>query len=125
MVQDLFAKIVANLTSCLCFFQAEDGVRDVAVTGVQTCALPILSGSCRSTSTAESSSTDKTPTWVWALLAILAVALVVAIVLLATRRGRGPAVMPEAERSEERRVGKECGCRRCRYRLEESYVEPW
>src|SRR2546429_6660705 len=28
------------------FFQAEDGIRDVAVTGVQTCALPIyLSGS--------------------------------------------------------------------------------
>src|SRR3989449_8628513 len=26
------------------FFQAEDGIRDVAVTGVQTCALPI---SCR------------------------------------------------------------------------------
>src|SRR2546422_5614423 len=30
--------------SLLClffFFQAEDGIRDVAVTGVQTCALPI------------------------------------------------------------------------------------
>src|SRR2546429_6920623 len=26
------------------FFQAEDGIRDVAVTGVQTCALPILFG---------------------------------------------------------------------------------
>src|SRR5256884_451483 len=26
----------------LFFFQAEDGIRDVAVTGVQTCALPIL-----------------------------------------------------------------------------------
>src|SRR2546429_1595489 len=31
------------------FFQAEDGIRDVAVTGVQTCALPIFSSSgwCR------------------------------------------------------------------------------
>src|SRR2546429_3825530 len=30
------------------FFQAEDGIRDVAVTGVQTCALPIylLANSC-------------------------------------------------------------------------------
>src|SRR2546422_1621315 len=30
------------------FFQAEDGIRDVAVTGVQTCALPIsvLTSSC-------------------------------------------------------------------------------
>src|SRR5690606_41044505 len=25
-----------------CFFQAEDGIRDFHVTGVQTCALPIL-----------------------------------------------------------------------------------
>src|SRR2546422_3792254 len=29
----------------LFFFQAEDGIRDVAVTGVQTCALPIFGGS--------------------------------------------------------------------------------
>src|SRR5207245_5046011 len=32
--------------SCVCFvfffFQAEDGIRDATVTGVQTCALPIL-----------------------------------------------------------------------------------
>src|ERR1041385_9481846 len=28
----------------LTFFQAEDGIRDVAVTGVQTCALPICWG---------------------------------------------------------------------------------
>src|SRR2546422_6371207 len=28
----------------LFFFQAEDGIRDVAVTGVQTCALPISLG---------------------------------------------------------------------------------
>src|SRR3712207_6999733 len=26
------------------FFQAEDGIRDIGVTGVQTCALPIWSG---------------------------------------------------------------------------------
>src|SRR3989475_9066258 len=29
------------LTSWLFFFQAEDGIRDLTVTGVQTCALPI------------------------------------------------------------------------------------
>src|SRR5437879_13334554 len=28
--------------SCLFFFQAEDGIRDTSVTGVQTCALPIF-----------------------------------------------------------------------------------
>ena len=27
-----------------CFFQAEDGIRDKLVTGVQTCALPIFYG---------------------------------------------------------------------------------
>src|SRR3712207_6912568 len=26
------------------FFQAEDGIRDIGVTGVQTCALPIYTG---------------------------------------------------------------------------------
>src|SRR2546422_739807 len=32
---------VASLGAVSFFFQAEDGIRDVAVTGVQTCALPI------------------------------------------------------------------------------------
>src|SRR5256884_7708464 len=31
-----------NICAVFFFFQAEDGIRDVAVTGVQTCALPIL-----------------------------------------------------------------------------------
>src|SRR5256885_12498066 len=30
-------------TGVACFFQAEDGIRDYKVTGVQTCALPICS----------------------------------------------------------------------------------
>src|SRR2546430_17094172 len=35
--------------SCLIFFfQAEDGIRDLTVTGVQTCALPISVFACRS-----------------------------------------------------------------------------
>src|SRR5690606_13180867 len=36
--------VTASHTSvrCLFFFQAEDGIRDFHVTGVQTCALPIL-----------------------------------------------------------------------------------
>src|SRR2546429_4541179 len=41
---------VLNVVCCIAsliydrifFFQAEDGIRDVAVTGVQTCALPIF-----------------------------------------------------------------------------------
>ena len=36
------------------FFQAEDGIRGVAVTGVQTCALPILSASIVTTLLVES-----------------------------------------------------------------------
>src|SRR6266702_7754 len=31
-----------RLRRCFFFFQAEDGIRDGHVTGVQTCALPIL-----------------------------------------------------------------------------------
>src|SRR2546426_1977955 len=30
------------ISVCFFFFQAEDGIRDYKVTGVQTCALPIL-----------------------------------------------------------------------------------
>src|SRR2546422_8474755 len=33
--------MTALVTRLIFFFQAEDGIRDVAVTGVQTCALPI------------------------------------------------------------------------------------
>src|SRR5256886_11382531 len=39
------------------FFQAEDGIRDLTVTGVQTCALPISRSSFKRTSTKTSSST--------------------------------------------------------------------
>ena len=32
---------IRGLYSGFFFFQAEDGIRDIGVTGVQTCALPI------------------------------------------------------------------------------------
>src|ERR1039457_3770893 len=32
---------LCRASRCCCFFQAEDGIRDYKVTGVQTCALPI------------------------------------------------------------------------------------
>src|SRR2546429_2433934 len=35
-------KETMSVKSFVFFFQAEDGIRDVAVTGVQTCALPIF-----------------------------------------------------------------------------------
>src|SRR5260221_745723 len=36
-------KLRKPITACV-FFQAEDGIRDHCVTGVQTCALPIFMG---------------------------------------------------------------------------------
>src|SRR2546430_11550891 len=33
---------VTSTMRFFCFFQAEDGIRDLTVTGVQTCALPIF-----------------------------------------------------------------------------------
>src|SRR5689334_23978039 len=85
------------------FFQAEDGIRDGTVTGVQTCALPILSSGATS---------QIGP------IAAKAAALLV-------RRPTGPrsrsiaakTLVTEARsvmRSEERRVGKECRSRRSR-----------
>src|SRR2546430_4087077 len=35
--------MMMDLLECFFFFQAEDGIRDLTVTGVQTCALPISS----------------------------------------------------------------------------------
>src|SRR5260370_33525706 len=37
----MFWVLVILLSSLIFFFQAEDGIRDSSVTGVQTCALPI------------------------------------------------------------------------------------
>src|SRR5437762_6444928 len=69
------------------FFQAEDGIRDTSVTGVQTCALPIsLVGGAEQ---------------------------VVPVVLAAAHQRQllGAGVL----RSEERRVGKECRSRGSAY----------
>src|SRR2546422_6620542 len=41
MAPCLYRMTFPILAPFLFFFQAEDGIRDVAVTGVQTCALPI------------------------------------------------------------------------------------
>src|SRR5204863_3665121 len=70
------------------FFQAEDGIRDLYVTGVQTCALPISAS--LSIDLGAEVSMRKTPS--------------------ARMDDRRAHVMPTA-RSEERRVGKECRSR--------------
>src|SRR2546430_5731923 len=38
--------VIASLFFLFFFFQAEDGIRDLTVTGVQTCALPIYTIEC-------------------------------------------------------------------------------
>src|SRR5206468_9764262 len=43
------------------FFQAEDGIRDLIVTGVQTCALPISSSSGAKTARGRSTATFSRP----------------------------------------------------------------
>src|SRR3712207_8992670 len=76
------------------FFQAEDGIRDIGVTGVQTCALPIYGSLVLATDTV-----------LWGYAVGVLVTLVSAYVP-ARRAARMPPV-----RSEERRVGKECRSR--------------
>src|SRR5207244_5739960 len=101
-----------------CFFcQAEDGIRDDLVTGVQTCALPIyIRASCPKTPDASTCrgirsfrarssniwtrprASGSSPTW-W-------------------RRRRAPTA-----RSEERRVGKEWGSREAHRKDDEKHSE--
>src|SRR3712207_8567077 len=78
------------------FFQAEDGIRDIGVTGVQTCALPISLGE------ALAEGLEQALRVLVVLLGELAEErLVLALHVLQVR----------PVRSEERRVGKECRSR--------------
>src|SRR5690348_17456747 len=82
------------------FFQAEDGIRDGRVTGVQTCALPISTASfgLNNTTPAVSNSTISNSTASFGLNNIIPV----------VSNSTIPVV---TNRSEERRVGKECRSR--------------
>src|SRR3712207_8041667 len=90
------------------FFQAEDGIRDIGVTGVQTCALPILlryAGlRCRILGTFLLRR-DERGEWPMAFGPDLA----------NFYSGRGMKVYKPDERSEERRGGKECRSRSSPY----------
>src|SRR5260370_25519931 len=44
MSQDSHVSLSSDFSFYFFFFQAEDGIRDSSVTGVQTCALPISNG---------------------------------------------------------------------------------
>src|SRR5256886_7966644 len=84
---------------CFFFFQAEDGIRDLTVTGVQTCALPIYPG--RQVRGGLRSVRDRPGS---------AARHAAEIGLLAPRFPRGVEEV-RLVRSEERRVGKECRSR--------------
>src|SRR5438132_13820776 len=80
------------------FFQAEDGIRDHCVTGVQTCALPICCSSQLEAAMNNDPNSLNDPT-----------------VMDACAQHATPMQWEHAQdfnRSEERRVGKECRYRR-------------
>src|SRR5690606_40944492 len=95
------------------FFQAEDGIRDFHVTGVQTCALPISRVKRSDADDAEflAASYGLTPDE-WQRL-------VLEDWLAVRPDGRWASLkcglaVPRQNRSEERRVGKECRARGAR-----------
>src|SRR2546429_4823094 len=88
------------------FFQAEDGIRDVAVTGVQTCALPISVGVRPCLGPARQRSPDGGPDPRSAGRDDTAQRAAADLVRGGLERDRDV-----GRRSEERRVGKECRSR--------------
>src|SRR5690606_40684231 len=87
------------------FFQAEDGIRDFHVTGVQTCALPISRG----TDKRSAQSGARSPGWWRACPQDSGRLPWRAPVGAATRTcPKTRWCVGAAQRSEERRVGKEC-----------------
>src|SRR5256885_9186565 len=82
------------------FFQAEDGIRDYKVTGVQTCALPIsIPHLCRTRLVQRGHNLSTIRAWP----SVASEFLPAPTVCLPPRH--------PIERSEERRVGKECRSR--------------
>src|SRR5206468_7945584 len=105
--------VYCTLVVIVFFFQAEDGIRDLIVTGVQTCALPILS------TTPKARRAGKTPCEFARFAKMSKTFMGVRVKALREQQG--------LTRSEERRVGKECRCRRSpgelRKKIEEQYEE--
>src|SRR5258706_3973880 len=92
---------------CCFFFQAEDGIRDWSVTGVQTCALPIyLTGIVPS-------NTYLTRDGQHVVIGANADSIFKRLMNVMERAdlAEDPSLSDNAGRSEERRVGKECRSR--------------
>src|SRR3712207_8008536 len=88
------------------FFQAEDGIRDIGVTGVQTCALPICLFDVDGRSYL-----DFGAAWSLAGLGYSNERVRSAVAAEFGRTTFGGLVSGINRRSEERRVGKECRSR--------------
>src|SRR2546429_7312469 len=95
-----------NLVLLLFFFQAEDGIRDVAVTGVQTCALPILEAAKAAIETAE---INLDYCYIHSPIDGRAGARLVDVGNVV--QANTTSLLSIQRRSEERRVGKECRSR--------------
>src|SRR5205823_8859588 len=92
------------------FFQAEDGIRDKLVTGVQTCALRSRNPGPKSETSgspgpAGSRNDDRTLSWLESRPGPTAAPPASALAAFALPHPSSP---DACERSEERRVGKEC-----------------
>src|SRR5207247_6296461 len=99
------------------FFQAEDGIRDPLVTGVQTCALPIFCVAAKGDNTAPMAVNHASHRPLTRAPYGRAFRTTTFHHGADRDRSRGRTLM--AARSEERRVGKECGGRATRCHCEE------
>src|SRR5204863_630672 len=97
------------------FFQAEDGIRDLYVTGVQTCALPIFPDAAEVRARATAAATLAVNAMGAIDTAIQNLASAIASPGSADTEARAQALrdalLDASWRSEERRVGKECRSR--------------
>src|SRR2546430_4256198 len=97
----------SRLCSCFFFFfQAEDGIRDLTVTGVQTCALPILT----LTNIREHMRRTANKAGNYQNLLITANEQINTL-MVEIGNLRTDSLRRDQMRSEERRVGKECRSR--------------
>src|SRR5690606_40943075 len=92
------------------FFQAEDGIRDFHVTGVQTCALPILT--LKPTSRSRMRRDCCASKRCMSICCGLLTALRIASLVISWNAMRWMFLFLRPTRSEERRVGKEGRSRR-------------
>src|SRR5690606_40662958 len=101
-------RLIDLLVFLFFFFQAEDGIRDFHVTGVQTCALPI-------SPIFRNRVPVQPPPQTWAVKPIpIIIQPSLTMILLRAKPVRILCSL-RASRSEERRVGKECRSRGSAY----------